>query len=507
MFPAYFLAFSTGYLSLGLEILWVRLFAFANHSLPQAFAFVLMSYLFGIALGAQIGKTFCDRYSNLWAASGIVLLISSFFDVLNPCIYIAIVKTPYQVAIAFFLIALTAFFKAILFPIAHHLGTSTINLKIGHAISKVYVSNIMGATLGPIMVGYVLLSFLTTQQVFIVCGGLSFLVGIYCLRGYLKPFLVFASVLFIFTLQAILLTIQPNGLTASIAQLNNMNLKKIIETRQGIISIYNDGKADDIIFGGNVYDGRTNLDPIRNTNQINRLIVLSALQKKPKRILMIGLSIGTWLKIITSFPNIKHIDVVEINPGYLEAIKNYPPQQSALSDPRVKIYIDDARRWLKAHPNETYDLVVMNTTYHWRAYSANLLSQEFLKMIKSHMNWHAVLTYNTTDSLDAFKTAGNVFSYAYLYLNFVIAADFDWRKELHAPDAKQKLIALTMDGHPLFPVGSDKIIYHYLNLPLISFKTAAAKYDNLSNLLFLNKPIEIITDRNLISEYKHGKQL
>ena len=142
----------------------------------------------------------------------------------------------------------------------------------------------------------------------------------------------------------------------------NNRPQQVIENSNGIITIYAGGAGGDIIEGGNVYDGRTNLDPVINSNGINRLLILSALQDKPERVLMIGLSIGSWLKVITSFPSVRHIDVVEINPGYIEAMANYPRQLSALKDPRVTLYIDDGRRWLKTHADKKYDLVINNTS-------------------------------------------------------------------------------------------------------------------------------------------------
>ncbi len=36
---------------------------------------------------------------------------------------------------------------------------------------------------------------------------------------------------------------------------------------------------------------------------------------------------------------------------------------SLLRNPKVQIYIDDGRRWLLAHPEAGYDLVLMNTSF------------------------------------------------------------------------------------------------------------------------------------------------
>ena len=55
---AFAIAFGVGFLSLSQEILFVRLVGFAFESTPDSFAFVLVCFLLGIALGAHAGMRF-----------------------------------------------------------------------------------------------------------------------------------------------------------------------------------------------------------------------------------------------------------------------------------------------------------------------------------------------------------------------------------------------------------------------------------------------------------------
>lgn len=491
IFSAYFLAFFAGFISLSQEILWVRLFGFANHSIPQAFSYVLIFYLLGIAIGARVGKKICLSKENLWNTSGVILIASSFFDLVSPWIYAGLMQIQLQLIYGGLLILLTAFFKSTVFPIVHQLGIPLTHSKTGWSLSKVYVSNILGATLGPIITGLFFLNYFSTQQCYALSAVFTCMLGIWCLKKKFR--MVFLGFIFLF---GFIWTKSPNLLIASLAEKKD-RIKHIFETREGIVTLYQN-KNQDMVFGGNVYDGNTNLDPNRNTNGINRILVLSALQDHPEHVLMLGLSIGSWLKLLTSFPGIKKIDVVEINPGYVKAIQFYPHQLSALHDPRVHLEIDDGRHWLKTHPDKQYDLIVMNTTYHWRAYSANLLSYEFLTVLKTHLKKEGILAYNTTSSPDALKTAAQVFSHAYLYSNFVFAGDFDWRAKLHEKKAEKKLTQLLLDGKPLFQPHSEKLIQHFLNIPLVSVNELEIKF---------KRPLEVITDKNLITEYKYGLEL
>ncbi len=509
MIAASFLAFSSGFLSLSLEILWIRLVSFSFHSLPQAFSFVLMLYLLGIAAGALLGKYLCKSGYDLWLVSGVTLMISSLCDFLSPWLYVDYVfanqdfpRHPW--AMGGFLIILTALLKSIIFPIVHHLGTPSSSARVGKDLSRVYVFNIIGASLGPILTGIVLLSFVTTQQAFMICALLTLFLACYCYWHAAGKLILSVSAVMLVTQIFAVVGLNGHGLIQKTAITGYGNIIKILENQYGIITIYasphRQHPDNHIVAGNNAYDGSTNLDPVYNYNGINRVLVLSALVDRPARVLMIGLSIGSWLKIVEAFPHVESIDVIEINPGYLHLIKDYPRQQQALQDRRVHLYIDDGRRWLKNHPENRYDLIVMNTTYNWRAYTTNLLSKNFLQVIKEHMNPGAVVGYNTTSSLDALNTAASVFQYAYLYEKFLIAADFDWRSKLLTHDAVGRLSSLQMDGRQLFPAHSESSIINYLHEPVIDLQAAKVRSG-------VKRPIEIITDRNMITEFKYGRAI
>jgi spermidine synthase len=132
---------------------------------------------------------------------------------------------------------------------------------------------------------------------------------------------------------------------------------------------------------------------------------------------------GSWTRVLADFPGVERIDVLEINPGYVDVIRRYPQVRAILHDPRVVLHFDDGRRWLKRHAGEQYDFLVMNTTFHFRAYATLLLSDEFLRMARSHLRPGGVIAFNSTDAPDVYKTAAGVFRQVYKLRNFVVAGD------------------------------------------------------------------------------------
>jgi hypothetical protein len=206
------------------------------------------------------------------------------------------------------------------------------------------------------------------------------------------------------------------------------------------------------------------------------------------------MSTGAWTRALQGFPGIAAIDVVEINPAYITLIRSYPHLAPLLDDKRLRLHIDDGRRWLKRNPDSRFDLIVQNTTFHWRANTTDLLSREYFSELKGHLNPGGIVTVNTTGSFDVLATGRSVFSHAYRYANFMYVSD-----------------------GPLLPVPSRLEGVRRPDGDLFSIQTAQP--GSVASLLSTARlepvesfnarhhtPGEIITDDNMLPEYRHGMQ-
>ena len=138
---------------------------------------------------------------------------------------------------------------------------------------------------------------------------------------------------------------------------------------------------------------------------------------------MIGLSTGSWASVVVQNPEVERLTVVEINPGYLDLLRQFPEVADVLHHPKIKIEIDDARRWMVRNPDRKFDVIVSNTTPHWRAHVTNLLSAEFLALAKSRLNPGGLLFYGTTASRRAQHTGLETFPHALFLQEFLVVGE------------------------------------------------------------------------------------
>lgn len=488
------LSFVIGFLSLSEEILWVRVAGFAYNTLPPAFSFVLACYLVGIAGGAAFGKTLCGRAQNLYGVAAIVLSAAALIDVLTP-VLISHLMSPdsAHLGIPALAIAVTAAAKSTLFPIVHHLGSLAQGPRIGRSMSRIYFANIIGATLGPLVTGFVILDRLGVDDCFGAIAAFCLLASVVCVLKSARPALMavtFTTAL-ISSVVASKFILPGPGSIGAFAAGGTQNITHFISNRHGVIhtALTNEGE---LVFGGNVYDGIATANVDNNPNRLDRLYILALLHPNPRRILFVGLSSGAWVRAIQGFPSAERIDVVEINPGYLELIRSYPQVSAVLKDPRIHIHIDDGRRWLRRNPEARFDAIVQNTTYYWRANAGNLLSREYFTEVRHHLDPGGIVLANTTGSFDVLATANAVFAHAYRYVNFVYASD-----QPLTPQPSRLQAIRRPDGHPF--------TFDGVKPSSVAAALENVKLEPVGEFLARHQAdAEVITDDNLLTEYRHG---
>ena len=423
-----FLAAIIGFISLGFEIIWFRVFALASSDRAPTFALLLSTYLAGIAAGSFIAGKHAENKSGKQIVFGVaivILLAGGISPYLTPLTaWLTSRGINFLVAVpGFFLVAaLLGSVFTLVCKLAVPVGPAA-----GRGVSLIYISNIAGSACGSLLVGFLLMNRFGLLQVTSQLAVTAFLVGIIVLLLAWTRFqvlrigsvLVPTGALVALLLAPVLYPEVHEKLIFNTGSSEVGHLARIVENRCGVIAVTKFGA----VFGGGVYDGYFNIDPFEDKNLIVRAFAISAFHPVSTRILMIGLSSGSWAQVLANHPGTESVEIVEINPGYLKLIPEYPAVRPLLENPRVKIHIDDGRRWLLSHPDARYDLIVQNTSFYWRDHISELLSVEYLRIIRGHLKPHDLYYYNTTGSDDVVATGLSVFPFGLRVLNFLAVSN------------------------------------------------------------------------------------
>lgn len=423
-----------GLISLSYEIFFFRTVSFATGSNPVAFAVTLGAFLVGLASGAREAGEACKRISRnelitRMARAVIFANIAGllFLPLLN---YLAWLDRA-VLGVALLLVYVLARNWGVLLPCLAQMGVAA-DSRAGMRTAQLYLANIAGAATGSVLTGFVLmdqLGLVTIAQVLgaasLVCA-LGFTVVVDAPRA-VKTKRLLGGVL-VGVLALAVLPLASRNVLESLQWKRSPEAKlaftQVVENRSGIITVDRNG----IVYGNSVYDGHFNVDLVNDVNGIIRPYALSLFHPAPRQVLMIGFSSGSWAQVVANHPQLESLTIVEINPGYRQLAAQNPEVASVLRNPKVTLVDNDGRRWLRSNPQRRFDVIVSNTSYHFRANASNLLSTDFLAIVRAHLKDGGVAFYNTTDSSRVQRTGCTAFPFGARFTNHMVVSSsaIDW---------------------------------------------------------------------------------
>ena len=106
---------------------------------------------------------------------------------------------------------------------------------------------------------------------------------------------------------------------------------------------------------------------------------------------VIGLGSGQTSHVLLGSRRLKQVDTIEIEAAVVEAAPEFGPHvERVFTDPRSRIFIDDARTFLSARDAQ-YDLLVAEPSNPWVSGVSSLFSAEFYELAERHLRPRGIL--------------------------------------------------------------------------------------------------------------------
>lgn len=426
-----FCAFVSGFVTISTQVAWTRMLTMIIGSSTYAFSIAVALFLLGLSTGAYViarrnlgGKlrstlfkveiltalslvfslAMVNRIPAFLITAGLQLKIDTWAGLLA-----------LQLISVALLILLPAFLMGTVMPLVLvWAGASSDSESVG-LVGRSYAVNTVGAIVGAFSAGFVLIPKVSTRftvlfaaSLCLIVAGLTYQPGINVADRALRRSLAAGATVLLIVL-VFLVAPRINVGRLSVGAYDSLvrviaksrgsvadNASKQTGPEEHLVLMYEEGATSTVSVRKDwnvtsmAINGRTNssdLEDMPTQVMLGQLPILLA--PSIKNGLIVGFASGVSAGAMLQSP-IESVECVELEPAtlrgsrYFEHVNNLP-----LSDPRLRVIIDDARTYLRVTPTR-YDMIVSEPSHPWVPGVANLFTAEFFELGRDRLTTQGV---------------------------------------------------------------------------------------------------------------------
>ena len=394
------------------EVAWTRTFILLIGPTSYGIAFILTSVIAGIALGSAA----MARRADATDRPATVLALVEWGAALSSLVVVKIIgglpvplgqtvlenadRMEKLLALEFLwvlgLLIVPSFFFGAAFPIAVRLLAPRVG-EPGRAVGLVYAWNTVGAVLGALFSGFVVLPWLGLERTLYAAAATHVAAGAVAFLGSarLLPRWVLASaVAAAFVLAALFLPrwdveLLSGGVYKYASYARPGELLEIL--RRGELVYYKEGRTATVSIKqvGNelslAIDGKvdaTNAGDMLTQRLLAHVPLL--LHANPKDVCVIGLGSGVTAGSVLTHP-VERLDAVEISPEVVEAARYFKEaNRDVLANPRLNVIVGDGRNHLLL-TDRRYDVIISEPSNPWMAGVSGLFTRDFWELARTRL--------------------------------------------------------------------------------------------------------------------------
>lgn len=393
------LAFLSGLLVLGLEVVWTRMFAQVLHNSVYSFTAILVTFLAALALGSALAHVLCrlpiahpGKVLALLALCGWVLTAATPLLFVRWTDGLAEVSTAAgfwaYVGRVLGLAAAVMLGPGILVGSVYPFllkASEWIDRAPGHTLGRLASINAVGGVVGSLLSGFALLgAFGLWRSIGILAAG-YLAIAVIASRGRITQgvgFLHAATAVAVMAGGVVLYVILPLGLPS-----NGVRIEpgcKVVESwegRHGTVAVIGDGRNRWI-----TVDNHYTLGSLRSISSEERQSQIPLfVQPDPQSVFFIGMGTGITAGAALSFP-VERVVTSELIPEVVTAARSHFVEYSngLFTDPRSSIVIEDGRQYLSSTP-EKFDVIISDLFVPWHAGTGSLYTREHFEICRSRL--------------------------------------------------------------------------------------------------------------------------
>lgn len=380
------LAFLSGALVLGMEVVFTRLYALVLHNSVYSFAVILVAFLLALAAGSLLahvlGRQRRIRVELLLAgvaAASAVLLALSVGRFLGATRGLREVDpaggwSSYLAAVASLVagtMVLPCLLAGTLYPLllaaSQHRTAAP-----GSILGRLAAVNSVGGILGSLLVGFVLLPLLGIAETFWALAVAYLAAAAFALFLALPRARATVGFVLLAGLASLLRFPLAEAPLVTYDAAAGERLLDLREGRHGSVAV--------IGSGGNLalkVDNHYALGDVASADsEVRQAQIPLFLVEPPRSVFFLGMGTGITAGAALPFP-VERVVVAELIPEVVEVAETYfaPHTGGLFADPRVHIVVEDGRHYLMA-TSETFDLVVSDLFVPWHAGTGSLYTRE-----------------------------------------------------------------------------------------------------------------------------------
>ncbi len=392
----------SGFAGLGYEVIWTRILSIIFQNTVYSFALILTAFLSGITLGSFCYSKIHPRKRSqisifvlLEAILGLYVIILALILPELPALLLMIMGKAdlnwtsaliFQFSTILLLMMPATTIMGVVFPLTVSILTEDSAI-IGQSSGLVYGANTIGALLGSLVTGFLLLPGLGVHPGTKVMAFLNILISLIILTSFrlTKKYLTITigtiSCLTIFFSLIKNNIILPPSIRLGLGP--KFKLLYYKETAPGTVTVIED-KATGVrsCYVNNSAVCGTTYDALKAVRLLGSLPML--LHRNPKKVLVIGYGLGITASTISQFP-IEKLDCIEICPSVIEAARYFIDfNQNVLQRPEARLIKGDGRNFLLLSP-EKYDVISCDPT-HPLLGSGSLYTREYFALCRQRLN-------------------------------------------------------------------------------------------------------------------------